>query len=57
MEAVLFLKQNVVIMGILGFMSFFALYFSIERVLFYSLIDTKHYKSAKELRTKKTEPL
>lgn len=49
MEAVLFLKQNVVIMGILGFMSFFALYFSIERVLFYSLIDTRHYKSAKEL--------
>lgn len=59
MEAVLFLKQNVdyIIMGILGFMSFFALYFSIERVLFYSLIDTRHYKSAKELEIALTKNL
>lgn len=59
MEAVLFLKQNVdyIIMGILGFMSFFALYFTIERALFYSFVDIGRFKSTKSLEMALTKNL
>ncbi len=59
MEIVLFLKQNIdyIIMGILGFMSFFALYFTIERALFYSFVDIEHFKSIKSLEMALTKNL
>ncbi|QQF52807.1 TonB-system energizer ExbB [Campylobacter fetus subsp. venerealis] len=59
MEIVLFLKQNIdyIIMGILGFMSFFALYFTIERALFYSFVDIRHFKSTKSLEMALTKNL
>ncbi len=59
MEIVLFLKQNIdyIIMGILGFMSFFALYFTIERALFYSFVDIGHFKSIKSLEMALTKNL
>ncbi|HEF3702907.1 TPA: TonB-system energizer ExbB [Campylobacter fetus] len=59
MEIVLFLKQNIdyIIMGILGFMSFFALYFTIKRALFYSFVDIGHFKSIKSLEMALTKNL
>ncbi|EAJ5693350.1 TonB-system energizer ExbB [Campylobacter fetus] len=59
MEIVLFLKQNIdyIIIGILGFMSFFALYFTIERALFYSFVDIGHFKSIKSLEMALTKNL
>ncbi|WP_419258650.1 TonB-system energizer ExbB [Campylobacter fetus] len=59
MEIVLFLKQNIdyIIMGILCFMSFFALYFTIERALFYSFVDIGHFKSIKSLEMALTKNL
>ena len=59
MEIVLFLKQNIdyIIMGILGFMIFFALYFTIERALFYSFVDIEHFKSIKSLEMALTKNL
>jgi len=45
------LKHNIdyVIIGILGVMSFFVLWYTIERIIFYSRVDINSYKSIEEL--------
>ena len=45
------LKHNIdyIIIGILGVMSFFVLWHTIERIIFYSRVDINSYKSIEEL--------
>ena len=45
------LKHNIdyIIIGILGVMSFFVLWYTIERIIFYSRVDINSYKSIEEL--------
>ena len=45
------LKHNIdyIIIGILGVMSFFMLWYTIERIIFYSRVDINSYKSIEEL--------
>ena len=44
------LKHNIdyIIIGILGVMSFFVLWYTIERIIFYSRVDINSYKSIEE---------
>ncbi len=45
------LKHNIdyIIIGILGVMSFFVLWYTIERIIFYSRVDINSYKNIEEL--------
>ncbi|EHL89779.1 hypothetical protein HMPREF1019_01097 [Campylobacter sp. 10_1_50] len=45
------LKHNIdyIIIGILGVMSFFVLWYTIERIIFYSRVDINGYKNIEEL--------
>ncbi|AII14165.1 TonB system transport protein ExbB [Campylobacter iguaniorum] len=59
MEIVEFLKQNLdyIIIGILLFMSFVALFVSVERAIFYSFVDVGKFDSEKELEIVLTKNL
>ena len=45
------LKHNIdyIIIGILGVMSFFVLWYTIERIIFYSRVDINRYKNIEKL--------
>ena len=45
------LKHNIdyIIIGILGVMSFFVLWYTIERIIFYSRVDINGYKNIEKL--------
>lgn len=59
MEIVEFLKQNLdfIIIGILLFMSFVAVFVSIERAIFYTFVDVKKYDDEKNLEIVLTKNL
>jgi len=46
-----------VIIAILGIMSFFVLWYTIERIIFYSRVDIKGYKSIESLEEALTKNL
>lgn len=54
-----FLKHNVeyIIIAILGIMSFFVVWFSIERIIFYSKVDITRFKSLEALEEALTKNL
>jgi tonB-system energizer exbB len=54
-----FLKHNVdyVIIGILGLMSFFVVWYTIERIIFYSRVNIKNFSSQEALEESLTQNL
>ena len=54
-----FLKHNVdyVIIGILGLMSFFVVWYTIERIIFYSRVNIKNFSSQDALEESLTQNL
>lgn len=54
-----FLRNHIdhIIIGILGFMSFFVVWYAIERVIFYARVDIKKFKSIEALEESLTKNL
>lgn len=54
-----FLKHNVdyIIIGILGLMSFFVVWYTIERIIFYSRVNIKNFSSQEALEESLTQNL